>query len=185
MAAAHATLRQLLAMEAVPALKVVTGRRYKQGLRVDPGQQLSPAELNATTIGDPIPAATVGHAGSAFFEIDVANAHDLVRLMVIDHLPEAGGGVEAVLSPVRTCCGIVVATGTALAIAILGNGQFIDDEIRMLRPPLSDPRQIITQTRLAHPPKDFLTGCQHYLQQFSHLNGWPSAQSSPDHPVPA
>ncbi|MBM0255984.1 hypothetical protein [Micromonospora sp. 4G55] len=177
--AARSTLAELLGMDAIPELSVVVDRRYERGRRVGVGRRLDEAQLLSTTIGDPIEAHSNGSTGSIHYEIDISGCNDGVWLMVIDHASEAGGEVEAVFSPHRTCVGVVVATAMALAIADLTGGKFIDEQIQMLRPGHTDPRHVVTVTRLPHEPGDFAQRCERYLRQFPHLGGWPRDVSMP------
>ncbi|MBQ1009504.1 hypothetical protein KBX53_00730 [Micromonospora sp. M51] len=171
--AARATLAELLGMTTTPELIIVTDRRYEQGRRVDSGRRLDAAELRATTIGDRIDRTPDGMPGAIHLEVDVAGFEDSVWLLVIDHEPETDTGPEAVFSPYRTCVGVVVALAMALAVTDLTGGQFTDDQIRLLRPGHSDPRQVVTATRLPPEPGDFAERCERYIRQFAHLRGWP------------
>lgn len=171
--AARATLAELLGITTTPELSVVTDRRYEQGRRVDSGRRLDAADLRATTIGDRIDRLPNGMPGSVHLEIDVPGFEDRVWLLVMDHEPETDGGPEAVFSPYRTCVSVVVALSLALAVADLTGGQFTDDQIRLLRPGHSDPRQVVTATRLPPEPGEFAERCERYLRQFAHLGGWP------------
>ncbi|GAB3980501.1 hypothetical protein V1634_15125 [Plantactinospora veratri] len=178
LAGTRRTLTELLGPVPAPELDLVADRRYVQGQRVDPGRRLDPAELAGTSIGDPIPAESATSPGTAHYEIDVPASGDGVWLTVIDHLPEAGGGVEAVFSPYRTCVGVVLATALALTGAELTGGEFVDEQIRMLRPGPTAPRRFVAATRLAPPPDDdFAAACERYLRQFPTLDGWPRSRS--------
>jgi hypothetical protein len=145
---ARETLSTLLGGSAVPAFEVAADSEYRQG---------------ATVIGGPIVSGVVG------FEIAVPATGDGVRLMVVDH----GDERRAVFSPDRTCVGVAVATGLALAAARLGHGEFLDYEIFMLTPPVHDPGQVVSRTRLVDGGGDFGARCERYLRQFPDLNGWP------------
>ncbi|WDZ87748.1 hypothetical protein [Micromonospora cathayae] len=177
--AARSTLADLVGVEVAPELDVAVDRRYERGRRVAAGRHLHGAELMSTTIGDPIARDTDGSPAAIHYEIDIAGYHDGVRLMVIDHAPETGGEVEAVFSPYRTCVSVVVATALALAAAELGGGTFIDEQIRMLRPGGTVPRDVVMTTRLPPEQGDFVTGCERYLRQFPHLGDWPRDVSMP------
>ncbi|WP_433315775.1 hypothetical protein ACQP0U_03705 [Micromonospora sp. CA-269861] len=175
--AARATLAELLGVDTTPELSVFADRRYEQGRRVAAGRRLDAAELRSTTIGDPIERRPNGLPGSIHLEIDVADSADGVWLLVMDHEPETGGNPEAVFSPYRTCVGVVVALALALAVADRTGGQFTDDQIRLLRPGQTHPRQVITATRLPPEPGEFTQRCERYLRQFAHLGGWPRTVS--------
>ncbi|WP_139307431.1 hypothetical protein [Micromonospora pattaloongensis] len=177
--AARSTLAELLGVDATPELSVVVDRRYEQGRRIAVGRRLGGVELLSTSIGDPITPESNGSLGSIHYEIDISGCNDGVWLMVIDHAPEAGGEVKALFSPYRTCVGVVVATAMALAVADLGGGEFIDEQIQMLRPGHTDPRHVVKVTRLPRDQGEFATRCERYLRQFPHLGDWPRDVSMP------
>ncbi|MEV7553117.1 hypothetical protein AB0N89_26200 [Amycolatopsis sp. NPDC089917] len=176
------TLSDLLGVTDVPDLEVFADRQYRQGARTDPGRRLDAAGLAAAVIGDPIAPGESGLSGGVHFEIDVPATGDGVSLMVIDHRHEQFGEYRhrcAVFSPDRTCVGVVVATGLALAAARLARGEYLDEEIRMVRPGLTEPDQVVDQTRLAEGGSDFAARCETYLRQFPGLGGWPRDRSIP------
>ncbi|MEU6072283.1 hypothetical protein [Micromonospora sp. NPDC047074] len=179
MAAARSTLAELLGMDETPELHVVVDRRYEQGRRIAASRRLGSAELVSTAIGSPIDPKSNGSPGSIHYEIDISDSKDGVWLMLMDHAPGAGGDVGAVFSPYRTCVSVVVATAMALAVADLAGGEFIDEQIQMLRPGHTDPRHVVTATRLPRGQGAFVMRCERYLRQFPHLGGWPRAVSMP------
>jgi hypothetical protein len=179
LAATRGMLAELLGLDAVPGLCVVADRRYEQGRRLCEGRRLTGPELLSTVIGGPIEQVDEEPPNSVHYEVDVAGGNDTVWMMVIDHLPEAGGEVEAVFSPNRTCVGVVTATALALAVASLAGGEFIDEQIGMLRPRSSEPAHVVAATRLPPVSDDFVRACERYLRQFPHLNGWPASASMP------
>lgn len=178
---ARTILSGLLGITTVPDLGVFVDRRYQQGKRIGPGRCLDAAGLAATVIGDPIAPDGADGAGSIHFEIDVPATGDGVRLMVIDFHDEqfgkSSGPQHAVFSPYRTCVGVAVAAGLALAAAQLAHGEYLDEEIRMLRPGVHEPSQVINRTRLPEGNSDFAAQCERYLRQFPDLNGWPQVRS--------
>jgi hypothetical protein len=127
------------------------------------------------TLRKPVTLAAV--LERAHFEIDVPATGDGVRLMVADYHHEQFGELRgyrhAVFSPYRTCVGVAVATGLALAAAQLACGEYLDEQIRMLRPQVHEPGQVINRTRLPQGSGDFAAQCEKYLRQFPDLNGWP------------
>jgi hypothetical protein len=156
---------------AVPGLVVFVDREYWQGERVGLGRRLDTAELRDLVIGGPIPA------GSVHFEIEVPDTGDGVALMVFDEQAhQVGLGRCAVFSPYRTCVGVVVAAGLALATARLAAGRYVDEDIGMLAEPEHDPDRVIDRTRLSG-SGDFVVQCERYLRQFPRLNGWPQDRS--------
>lgn len=180
---ARRNLSTLLAVDTVPDLMVFVDRHYQQGVRTEPGRCLDAAGLAATVIGGPIPA---DETGLSAFEIDVPATGDGVWLMVIDVDDELGGcrsDWRAVFSPYRTCVGVAVANALALAVAQLADGEYLDEEIRMLRPQVHDPGEVINHSRLPEPGSDFAAQCEKYLRQFPDLNGWPRTRSFPTGPA--
>ncbi len=156
---------------AMPGLVVFVDREYRQGERVGLGRRLDPAELRDLVIGGPIPA------GAVHFEIEVPDTGDGVCLMVFDEQAhQVGPGRCAVFSPYRTCVGVVVAAGLALAVARLSGGTYVDEDIGMLTEPEHDPDRVIHRTRLSS-SGDFVVQCERYLRQFPHLGGWPRDRS--------
>lgn len=95
-------------------------------------------------IGGPIPA------GSVHFAIEVPDTGDGVKLIVFDEQAHQVGSARcAVFSPYRTCVGVVVAAGLALAVARLSGGRYVDEDIGMLTEPEHDPDRVIDRTRLS------------------------------------
>jgi hypothetical protein len=163
-------LAELLGGWPGPALTVHTGRRYTQGKRVADGRRLSASELESTIVNADL---------EALYEITVDDLEDGTWFSVVtffddpDDLDEPEERVEAICSPHRTCVGVVIATSVALAAAQCGNGEFIDIEIALLRPPVHDPRSAIAAMRLSDPGTDLLARCTAFIRQFEQLNGWP------------
>lgn len=177
------TLADLLGTTTAPDLVVFADRGYRRGVRTDPGRRLGAAELDATVIGGPIPPDGGGPFGSVHFEIDVPATGDGVRLMVIDYHDEGIARYrEAAFSPYRTCVGVVVATGLALAAARVADGEYVDEEIAVLTPPVREPDRFVDRTRLTGGSGDFAARCEEYLRQFPALRDWPADRSmlSPD-----
>jgi hypothetical protein len=172
------TLRTLLAIAEVPELTLVDGREYSRGVQTDAGHVLQDDALSATTIGEPIPPDSADEGvGTRFFEMDAAGFSERTLVMLSDtHMAEwaeEDDPVEAVVSPSRTCVGVVLAIGLGLAAAITGQGEIVHDEIHMLRPPIEDPVTFIERTRLAKPGEDFAHQCERFMRQFPLLNNWP------------
>ncbi|MDR7278785.1 hypothetical protein [Catenuloplanes atrovinosus] len=166
--AAREVLSVMLNVSTVPALAVFADREYQQGQRVGQGRRLEPADI---MIGVPLTE------GAVHFEIDLPATGDGARFMVIDGAAEGwGSGRTAVISPYRTCVGVALATGLALATAQLAGGRYIDEQIGMLSG-CHAPDHVIGRTRLLERGDDFTVQCERYLRQFSHLNGWPEDRS--------
>jgi hypothetical protein len=163
-------LSGLLGLATMPELVVVADRQYDDGVRTDPGHRLDAAELGGTVIGDPIPPDELGLSGSVHYEIDVPATGDGVGLTVMDfhheEFAELRGYRHAMLDPYRTSVSKTVATGVALAVAQLADGEIVDDQIGRFIPRVSDPGQIIDLTRLPEPGTDFTTQCETYMRQF-------------------
>lgn len=174
-------LSDLLGIARVPDLEIFVDRQYQQGVRTTPGRCLDAAELAAAVIGDPIAPDATDLDDGAHFEIDVPTTGDQVRLMVIDLHDEEFGEDRlhrhALFSPCRSCVGVAVATCLALAVAQLARGEYLDDEICMLRPGVRETDRVIDRTRLSEGGSDFAAQCEKYLRQFPDLNGWPPARS--------
>ncbi len=161
---ARTTLAELLALATPPALLVTHFALDERGPAVRPGRQLTGAELHDVTFG--IPGAE-GHV-----QITVGG-EDAAWLMEGEHHPHGEEGMVLTVSPSRTCVGVTVATGIALAAALVSGGDFIS-EIRMLRPPVLDPRSVIARTRLTSSSPDLAAATEKYLRQFPHMGGWPT-----------
>ncbi|WP_143228342.1 hypothetical protein [Actinomadura meyerae] len=176
-------LKMLLATDSLPDLVVVDGRKHERGIQVAPGHPMTAAELATVMVGEAITPGPDGVSGARFFELDVTGFEERTGIMFFDFHYDGGEDeenlpVQASVSPTRTCVGVVVAAGFALAAAIEGRGEFID-ETRMLQPPVDDPRLFIEQTRLREAGNDFATQCERFLRQFPTLAGWP-----PDRCIP-
>lgn len=159
--AANAAMRNLLHLESVPAIAVFAAPRYEQGRQIDPGQLCSGETLASDTIG--------GRMSAGNYDFHLADRADLARFFVA----QDEGMVDAVFSPTRTCVGVVLATALSLAAADHGCGEFLDLEIRMIDPIVSEPSIFAHSTRLKEPGTDFDLQCERYLRQFTRLNGWP------------
>ena len=158
-------LAELLGGDA-PELVVRDGARADRPL-------MSTAETAGIVLGQPVP-------DNDHFRVDVPATGDQVHVMAIDHAdidPEMGW--EAVFSPSRSCVGVAVATGLALATAQVSEGRYVDGQIRMVPYDLGDPDIVIARTRLRAPVGDFDMRCEQYLRQFPHLGGWPRDRSAP------
>jgi hypothetical protein len=107
---------------------------------------------------------TAGH-----FDVRLVGCGDLAWLNVC----EFEGVVEAVFSPSRTCVGVVLATALSLAIAERARGDFVDNQIRMLDPGVSDPEAFVERTKLAEEGTDLDAQCELFMRQFARLEGWP------------
>lgn len=169
---AQRMLARLLGMEGAPSIEVFADRRYEEGRRVDAGHRLTGEALEAVLIGNHLPGPVLERP-TLHFEFEIPETGDGVWLMVIDHSEQPAEPVDAIFSPCRTCAGVVLATVLALAAAEQGGGEFLDEEIRMLRPPITDPRQVIEHTRLQDERDDFAARCRRYMRQFPQLGGWP------------
>lgn len=163
---ACATLAELLALGAPPELRVINFALNERGAAIQPGWQLAAAELHDVALG--VPGAEV------FVQVTVGS-RDAVWLMDGEFHPDGDGGMVLSVSPSRTCVGVALATGITLAAALAADGDFIDDEMGMLRPPVRDPRLVLARTRLSTPALDLAPASERYLRQFTHLGGWPDA----------
>lgn len=171
---ARRILSELLAINDVPDLIVFSHREFPR-TRNSPGRRLDIAELETTEVGGP---AETGLGGAVFFTIGLRATGDGVTMMVVDHRRLTESNRSASFTPSKTCVGVTVATGLALATATVAEGEYVDQEIFMLKPPVYDPAEVITRTRLAEPSHDFAAQCERYLHQFPDLQGWPRRVSS-------
>jgi hypothetical protein len=160
---ASTTLTELLALAAPPKLCVTGFAVYDHGEIVQPGRRLAAPELRAMTLGVP------GEGQ----HVQVAVGRDPVWLMDGEYHPHGDDGFVLTVSPARTSVGVVLAMSVALAAAMVAGGEFIDDEIRMLRPPERNPRSVVDRTRLRTARPDLATACEEYMRPFPHLGGWP------------
>jgi hypothetical protein len=177
---AGAAMRALLGLDAAPGLIVIGGCRGQEDPRMPSGREPSAEGLAGMMIGDRIPAGPNGLAGSLAFEVGLVGANDRAYVMVID-LTEAGGAgacVEAVVSPTRTCVGVVLATAVALGAAIASGGEFVDIELMMLDEPVEDPARFIESARLSGGAGDLAERCEQFMRQFPQLGGWPRDRSA-------
>jgi hypothetical protein len=85
--------------------------------------------------------------------------------------------IEAIVSPARTCVGVVLATAIALGAASASGGDFIDMEIVMLDEVSWDPAEFTELARLTDGAGDFAARCEQFMRQFPRLNGWPKIRS--------
>ena len=159
--AAHATMRELLGLDSLPAVEVFVDPRYEQGHRLDPGRRMSEADQASDMIG--------GRMSAGHFEFRLSGRGDTARFFAV----EDEGMVDAVFSPTRTCAGVVVATVLSLAAARRGCGRFVDLEIRMIEPAEPDSEAFVARTRLASRGTGFGARCELFMRQFERLNGWP------------
>jgi hypothetical protein len=157
---ARTTLAELLGDPAVPELAVIRDRAYDKGVRTHAGRPLTTGELAVTEIGG---------GERSHFDIDIPATGDIVWLMVSDD--------HAVFTPKRTCVGVTVAAGLALAVAKVAKGEYLDQEIWMLTPPVTNPDDVVAHTRLPDATDSFTVQCERYLRQFPNLNGWPPSKN--------
>jgi hypothetical protein len=178
---ARDVLRALLGLHSEPPeLAVIDGWRVENHSRVSSGRLLSPQELASTMIGERIPLVDGKTAGSVTFEVDLVGGKDRAYVMVIDLAGVQGMEpcIEAVVSPTRTCVGVVLATAIALGAASASGGEFVDVEIVMLDGVAWDPARFIELARLADGAGDFEARCEQFMRQFPGLNGWPKDRSA-------
>jgi hypothetical protein len=175
---AGAAMKALLGLDATPSLIVIDDRRVQEHARV-PRREPGAEGLAGMMIGDRIPAGPNGRAGSLAFEVGLVGANDRAYVMVIDLTAAggAGGCVEAVVSPSRTCVGVVLATAVALGAAIASGGEFVDIELMMLDEPVEDPARFIKVACLSGGGGDLAERCELFMRQFPHLGGWPRDRS--------
>lgn len=157
-----------------PEAVAAVGRRYEQGVEVEPGSLVAPDSPvcvgDFATLSDP--DRSVQH-----FELELRGHPDRVLALVVDHeeLGWGGNGVTVDFSPHRTPVGVLLAVAAALASATVGSGEFVDLNIRFVDPPLSDPRTFIQRCRLERGDQPLASSALAWVRQFEHLGGWPPA----------
>ncbi|MFC1406981.1 MULTISPECIES: hypothetical protein [Streptacidiphilus] len=117
-----------------PPLEVIEGWHVEDHLRVSSGRPMSAEELAASVMGGSSPARGDDGKGSLAFEVRPVGSGDRAYLLVIDLATHPAGAplIKVVVSPTRTCVGVVLATAVALSAASASGGEFVDIEIIML-----------------------------------------------------
>jgi hypothetical protein len=161
------------------------------GRVVSQGRRLVRADLEAITL--PSEYENVGERllgtrlGSYDYDVMLEGLVERSSILVIGlpgrTLPTRGGTVDVLVSPTRTCVGLVMTIALALAIALESQGEFDDGEVMLLgRPGPRDPRIFIDTTQATWQPTDFIKGCTSFMRQFPALQGWPPDASLPLEP---
>ncbi|WP_327287379.1 hypothetical protein [Streptomyces sp. NBC_01198] len=174
-------LRALLGPGAEPPeLEIVDGWQVESHLRVASGRPLSAEDRAGTMIGGRIPPGEGEVAGSVTFEVGLLGGRDRASVLVVDWPGEhdTGPGVEAIVSPTRTCVGVVLATAVALSAAAASGGEFVDLEIMMLDGVAWDPARFVELARLTDAVGGFDARCEQFMRQFTRLDGWPRDRST-------
>jgi hypothetical protein len=162
---ASATLADLLAVATTPQLHVIGFAFDERGAAVRRGRRLAEPELRDISLG--VPGACV------YVQVTLGGSN-AAWLMDGEYHPDGDEGMVLSVSPDRSCAGVVLATAVALAAASAAGGDFIDEEIGMLRPPLRDPGLVVARTRLDTASSDVAVASKEYMRQFPHLNDWPA-----------
>ncbi|MFP3964298.1 hypothetical protein SMC26_18405 [Actinomadura fulvescens] len=180
MGCAAGALTELLGLDRAPEMTVFEGWRTENDSKAPPRRSLTGEDLEATMIGVRIPPEEGQTAGSVEFEIGLAGKEDRAFAMVIDLTGVQGAEprVEAVVSPTRTCVGVVLATSVALGAATVSGGAFVDIEIAMLDARDWDPGRFIEAARLTGGAGPFEERCERFMRQFAGLGGWPRDRSA-------
>lgn len=192
-ATAHAILVELLGTPDVPDIELHADRQYRQGKVIEWGRRLTRTELAARMIGEPMPGPLWQRHSDLVLNAHFSGFPDGALLFMMDYrglyddepgevdaVERASDSVQAVISPHRTCLGVLMATTLGLAAATTGEGDFVSIEIRMLEPPELNPARMIELTRLTGGDGDFAARCERFLRQFSILRGWPADVSLRD-----
>jgi hypothetical protein len=163
-----------------PDLAVIDGWHVEGHRRVSSGRLLSARDLARTMIGGPVPAEGGNAAGPVTFEVGLAGGKDRAYVMVagLAGLQGTDPCTEAIVSPTRTCAGVVLATAIALGAAAASGGEFIDAEIVMLDEIAWEPARFIELARLTDGTGDFEARCEQFMRQFPSLDGWPKDRSA-------
>lgn len=174
----HHTLMELLGGVAVPELVLYAHPGPLRHAQRGRGRRVAGAELEQTTVGEPIAGPDNAPVGSVLYEIRVPTG-DLTWLWLFDQRMFGSGRVEAVFTPRRSCIGVVLATSLALGAALSSGGDFVDINIMMLGPPGATAQEFLGRTRLPDPGTGFIEQCERYMRQFTNLGGWPPDVSMP------
>jgi hypothetical protein len=162
-AAARATVAELVGLPVVPAPRVFLGRVRVSGRVTNAGREPRPGELNTLMLG--------GGPGSRLPEIDIVDpAGD--DLVVPFESWSGSGGSRVIFSPRRDREGIVWGLGFAIAAARLGSGRLVDDDLRLTDPPITDPDAFVAATRRPPHPGPFADAIREFLAQFDAVRGW-------------
>lgn len=172
----------LLGCREVPLLSVSQGwARWDKSWRA-----VDRAELEELIVGVPAPLEPQG--GSDAFTIHVAGLEDRAFLLICEMIGEDGAPspeVEAVVTPTRTCAGVVLAIAVVLGAAIASEGVLAEEwQLPMtsfVRERVDDPCRFIELTRLRSAEgsgsEEFAAQCERFLRRFPDLQGWPLDRS--------
>jgi hypothetical protein len=153
---------ELLGLPAVPPLGLVAGRRRDWGQIADPGRLLGDDELRTLRIGPGVPdpgAEVVGPDGG--------------RLVTLLQTPPGGSGL--LLVPLRRAYPVHTALSLALAAAIAGGVELVDNDLQLAHAAGvddGDPAVFLAATRLEPRAGTVDEAVAAYLGRFEHLSGW-------------
>jgi hypothetical protein len=186
---ARDVLRTLLSLDSEPPELAVSNGWRVENHWVSSGRLLSPRDLANTVIGQRIPRGDgqdgeIVWGGYVTFFVDLAGGRDRALVRVCDFTGLERGtkfstelGIEMIVSPTRTCVGVVLGTAIAVGAASASGGDFIDMEIHMLDEASWDPGEFIELARLTDGAGDFAARCEQFMRQFPCLDGWPKRRS--------
>ena len=182
-------LRKLTGFADPPSPIFIADVVRERGRIVAPGRRLDRANLAVITLPSEYEDAGEKPLGTSLASYDVALGDLAERSWILMiglprlTLPTRGGTVDVLISPTRTCVGVVMTIALALAIALESQGEFDDGEVMLLgRPGPRDPRIFIDTTQATWQPTDFIKGCTSFMRQFPALQGWPPDASLPLEP---
>lgn len=151
----------MLGLPDVPAFEVVLGRRRHMGRIVDDGRRADPAELKEVVVGPGVPDSKVEVVEGAGSPVAVLTVSDF------------GANARLTWEPRRDTEGIVTALALTLASALLGGGEVLDMDHRLVEGSVAEPAAFVAATRLPPHVGDRYEAALRYLRQFPSLEGWP------------
>ena len=156
-----------------PEVLAVVGRRYHRGVEIDPGAAAPPGAC--IRVGDLGPSGA--HRSVDRFDLELRSPPDRARVRVVDHgrRGRGGDGTTMAISPQRTPVGVLLATAAALAAATVGEGEFVDLDLRLVDPPITDPQAFVDRTRLQPTDLPLAAAALAWVRRFEHLGAWPPA----------
>jgi len=168
------TLRELSErFQVLPELNVAERRRLRAGPRANAGRVVRPAEIATITEGSWHPPTHRHQPTPRHLEVAIAEPP---AGLVHGHQPRAGGLRQASrrCSPEPYMRRRRGRHRPRTATALAGDGAFLDDQIGMLGPAVTD-HNVIDRTRLAHPTATSPPPARHYYASSNTSMGWPAA----------
>jgi len=161
LSAAGTILVELTGIDEAPPTVAVVGNERRLGRVVGAGQTLGPDRLATTWLGPGVPDPHLeifDDAGTELAQLVVSAAPDAWIVTV-----SPGGPARAIVSGLAFAC----------AAALLGDGQVVDNDLRLTDGYEHDIGGFVAATRLPPGPRTLDGACLEYLRRFPQLEGWP------------